>query len=237
MIPALLLSFGVVFLAEFGDKSQLMTLTFALRYRWQVVLAAIATATAVLFGLSVTVGHFLGNALPAQLVTVLSGVAFVIFGLWTLRGDGGHAEGAGGGARAGWSAFVAVASAFLIAELGDRTMFSAIALATNHHSLGVWLGSTLAMIIADGLALVVGLVAGKHLPTGLLHVVSAYGFLFMGSITLAIAWLPTWPVAPLTPLAAAPVLVVGAAHWAHRRRRVEHVVVKQPEATPVKVAN
>lgn len=236
MIPALLLSFGVVFLAEFGDKSQLMTLTFALRYRWQVVLAAIVAATTVLFGLSVTVGHYLGDALPTHLVTVLSGVVFVVFGLWTLRGESDHDDGAGSAARAGWSTFLTVAAAFFLAELGDRTMFAAVALATNHPGFGVWLGSALAMIIADGLALVFGLAAGKRLPTGLLHLISAYGFLYIGSITLAVAWLPAWPIAALMPLAALPTLAVGAVHRLRALRRrpgTPHLDTR----VPVKVGN
>ena len=87
MFAALLLSFAVIFVAELGDKSQLMAMTFALRHRWWVVLGGITVATTAVHLISVAVGHYLGAALPTHLLGILAGVAFVLFGLWTLRGD------------------------------------------------------------------------------------------------------------------------------------------------------
>ena len=60
VLAAVLLSFGVIFVAELGDKSQLMTMTYALRHRWWVVLSGVAIAAFLVHGLSVTIGHFLG---------------------------------------------------------------------------------------------------------------------------------------------------------------------------------
>ena len=87
MLTAALLSFGVIFVAELGDKSQLMAMTFALRYRWWVVIAGITVATTVVHLVSVAVGHYLGVALPTAAISIVGGVAFLIFGAWTLRGD------------------------------------------------------------------------------------------------------------------------------------------------------
>jgi Ca2+/H+ antiporter, TMEM165/GDT1 family len=66
MLAATLLSLGVVFLAELGDRSQLITMTYALRYQWWVVLPGVAMAAFLAHGISVTIGHFLGAALPAR---------------------------------------------------------------------------------------------------------------------------------------------------------------------------
>ena len=87
MIAALLLSFGVIFVAELGDKSQLMAMTYALRYKWWIVLLAITVATTAVHAVSVFFGHFLGLSIPSNVMSIVAGIAMLIFGLWTLRGD------------------------------------------------------------------------------------------------------------------------------------------------------
>ena len=84
---AFLLSFGVIFVAELGDKSQLMAMTFATRYKFWTVVGAITAATAVVHLVSVAVGGFVGGALPTNVINVVAGLAFFGFGFWTLRGD------------------------------------------------------------------------------------------------------------------------------------------------------
>src|SRR5258707_70801 len=146
-----------------GDKTQLVAMLFALRYRWWVVLAAIAAATTAVHVLSVAIGHSLGAALPTHLLGLIAGAAFIFFGLWTLRGDSLTDEEATRTEKATAPAFFVVFSAFLLAELGDKTMLATITLAADHDWVGVWIGSTLGMVVADGLAIVVGAVAAKHL--------------------------------------------------------------------------
>src|SRR5690606_35249895 len=85
MTATIALSIGIVFLAELGDKSQLMALTFALRYRWWVVLSAIAAATAGVHVISVAVGYFLGASLPTTAIAFVAALTFLGVGLWTLR--------------------------------------------------------------------------------------------------------------------------------------------------------
>ncbi len=75
MWSALVLSFAVVFVAELGDKSQLMAMTFALRYRWWVVLSGILFATTAVHLVSVAVGHYLGVAIPATAISIVGGIA------------------------------------------------------------------------------------------------------------------------------------------------------------------
>ena len=87
VLVASAVSFGVVFVAELGDKSQLMALTFATRYRALPVLVGITLATAVVHAVSVAVGHGLGAALPTGWIALTAAVAFAGFGAWTLRGD------------------------------------------------------------------------------------------------------------------------------------------------------
>jgi len=184
VFAALLLSFAVIFVAELGDKSQLMAMTFALRHRWWVVLAGITVATTAVHLISVAVGHYLGAALPTHLLSLLAGVAFVLFGLWTLRGDSLSDDEATRAQRSSAPAFFAVTSAFLLAELGDKTMLATVTLAADHDWVGVWIGSTLGMVAADALAIVVGAVAGKHLPERAIQLVAAGLFLFFGTYLL-----------------------------------------------------
>ena len=78
---------GAVFVAEFGDKSQLLILAFATRYPALPVIAGLVLGVAVITGLSVLVGAAVGAILPTQLVAIVAGIAFIGVGLWTLRGD------------------------------------------------------------------------------------------------------------------------------------------------------
>ncbi|HNP57244.1 MAG TPA: TMEM165/GDT1 family protein [Gordonia sp. (in: high G+C Gram-positive bacteria)] len=168
MTAALILSFGVVFVAELGDRSQLMAMMFAMRYRSWMVIGAITTATAAIHLMSVVVGHYLGASIPAHLTSVVAGLAMIVFGLWTIRGDSID-SGPLRPTKVGASAFFAVTVAFFLAELGDKTMFTTIALATDNNWFGVWIGSTLGMVAADALAILVGAAMARNLPP---HIIS-----------------------------------------------------------------
>ncbi|MGO4202801.1 TMEM165/GDT1 family protein [Rhodococcus sp. TAF43] len=214
MLAATLLSFGVIFVAELGDKSQLMAMTFALRYRWWVVIAGITVATTVVHLVSVGVGHFLGAAIPTTAMSILGGVAFLIFGLWTLRGDKLSDEEEQKARKVTGSAFLAVASAFFLAELGDKTMLATVTLAADNDWVGVWIGSTVGMVAADALAIVVGALLGKHLPEAVVKIGAAVLFFAFG------AWLlleGLFPDSPAGPIAAGAIVAVSAVAAIARR--------------------
>ena len=213
MLAALLLSFAVIFVAEMGDKSQLMAMMFALRYKWWVVLAAITAATTIVHVLSVAIGHYLGAALPTHLLGIIAGVMFVIFGLWTLRGDKLTDADASRAEKAAAPAFFVVTSAFLLAELGDKTMLATITLAADNDWVGVWIGSTVGMVVADGLAIIVGAVAGKHLPERLIQISAAGLFLLFGAYMLLESFAPTMPLALMISCSAGVVALFGAVLW------------------------
>lgn len=159
-----LLSFGVIFVAELGDKSQLMALTFATRFKVWPVLIGITVATAVVHLASVGIGYGLGASLPTGWINLVAALAFVGFGFWTLRGDALTDDERDKVNRTTKSAIIAVGTAFFLAELGDKTMLATITLATDNGWFGTWLGSTLGMVAADALAIVVGRWLGKSLP-------------------------------------------------------------------------
>ncbi|GAA5118228.1 TMEM165/GDT1 family protein [Pseudonocardia adelaidensis] len=196
---AFAVSFGVVFAAELGDKSQLMALAFATRYRALPVLVGITVATTAVHLLSVAVGHSLGSALPTGWIALVAAVAFVGFGAWTLRGDRLTPAERAKAERATGSAVLTSAVAFFLAELGDKTMLATITLATQYGWFGVWLGSTLGMVAADALAIVVGRRLGRLLPERAVQIgAAALFFLFGGSLAVeaagAITGRPAWAV-------------------------------------------
>ncbi len=230
MLAALLLSFAVIFVAEMGDKTQLVAMMFALRYRWWVVLAAITAATTAVHVLSVAIGHYLGAALPTHLLGLIAGVMFIFFGLWTLRGDSLSAEEASRAEKATAPAFFVVMSAFVLAELGDKTMLATVTLAADNNWLGVWIGSTLGMVVADGLAILVGAVAGKHLPERLIQITAAALFLLFGFYMLLENVFPEAPIVLIGGITLAIVLVFGAILRALPERR--RPAVLRPQASP-----
>ncbi|TQR85732.1 TMEM165/GDT1 family protein [Mycobacterium hodleri] len=232
MLAALLLSFAVIFVAEMGDKSQLMAMMFALRYKWWVVLAAITAATTLVHVLSVAIGHYLGAALPTHLLGIIAGLMFVFFAMWTLRGDKLTDADASRAQKATAPAFFVVMSAFVLAELGDKTMIATITLAADHDWIGVWIGSTLGMVAADGLAIVVGAVAGKHLPERLIQVSAAALFLLFGAYMLLENVFTGLPVALIVAGALGAVAVVAAILRALPERLRPPVLRTEPSPVP-----
>lgn len=181
VLEAFLVSFGIIFVAELGDKSQLMAMTFATRFRFWTVLLGITIATAVVHLVSVGIGLALGEVLPFGWINLLAGLAFIGFGVWTLRGDELTDEDRQRSQRGGTSALLAVGLAFFLAELGDKTMLATITLATNYEWFGTWLGSTVGMVAADALAIGVGVVLGRALPEKVVKVGAAGLFFIFGA--------------------------------------------------------
>jgi putative Ca2+/H+ antiporter (TMEM165/GDT1 family) len=183
-VHALLLSFGVIFAAELGDKSQLMALAFAARYPAWSVLVGVTAATALVHGLSVVVGALLGAALPTKAISVVAGLSFLGFAAWTWRGDTLDEDEASRADRSTRSAVVAAAVAFFLAELGDKTMLATITLATTEGLVGTWIGSTLGMVAADALAIVVGAQLGRRMPERAIRIGAAVSFVVFGVILI-----------------------------------------------------
>lgn len=179
---AFLLSTAVIFVAELGDKSQLMAMTFAARYRARDVLIGITVATAVVHLASVGIGYFIGDAFADQQhwISIAAGVAFLAFAAWTLRGDELTEEEAAKARTSQGAAILAVGVAFFLAELGDKTMLATITLATQEGWFGTWLGSTLGMVVADALAIGVGALLGRQLPERVIKIGAAVLFAAFG---------------------------------------------------------
>ena len=182
-----LLSTAVIFVAELGDKSQLMAMTFAARYTVRQVLLAITGATLIVHLISVGIGRFIGNAFADSqwIISIVAGVAFLIFAAWTMRGDSLTADEEERARRSNGAALIAVGVAFFLAELGDKTMLATIVLATREGWFGTWIGSTLGMVAADALAIGVGALLGRKLPERVIKIGAAVAFLVFGVLLIA----------------------------------------------------
>jgi putative Ca2+/H+ antiporter (TMEM165/GDT1 family) len=181
-MQAVLLSAVLVFVAELGDKSQLMSMTFTTRYRARTVIIGAGFAAAAMNLASALVGDLIGGALPREHVRIVAGVLFLVFALLALRGQRQDEEPRPRerGGRAG----VVVAVAFILSELGDKTMFTTMTLATQYHWALVWVGSTVGMLVSIVLAVLVGSALLSFVPRRVVHLVSAALFAAVGVLLL-----------------------------------------------------
>jgi putative Ca2+/H+ antiporter (TMEM165/GDT1 family) len=204
-MTAFLLSMSFVVLAEMGDKTQLLAMAFATRYKAATVLWAVFWATLLNHLLAVVVGNYLTHFIPIQYIQIAAAVSFILFGLWTIRGDELNNE----DKRFSFSPFWTVAIAFFIAEMGDKTQLATIALAAKYQSvIPVWLGTTTGMIIADAIGIVIGIVIGKKIPAQVVKWFAAIIFMFFGLIGLY-QYLPGTLLTPVN--IAVTILVIGVA--------------------------
>ena len=194
MIGAFILAMVAVVLAEMGDKTQLLAMAFAVRIRWQTVLQAVLAATLANHLMAVAAGNVITQFLPMAWIKLAAAASFILFALWTMRGDKLEGE----DQRQGRSPFWTVAIAFFFAEMGDKTQLMTIALgAQQAASIGgtgwlvkaqqivpVWMGTTTGMLIADAFGIVVGIVLNKHIPAKLVKWIAAGCFAGFGLLGL-----------------------------------------------------
>jgi len=183
-VYAFLLSFGVIFIAELGDKSQLMAMTLASRYKPWPILAGITVATSATHAASVLIGSVAGESLSTDWITLIAGIAFTVFAAWTLRGDKLTSDDEAAVGRARRSAFITAMTVFFIAELGDKTMLATITLASREGIFGTWLGSTIGMVAADALAIGVGVLLGRNLPERVIRFGASALFMIFGALLI-----------------------------------------------------
>ncbi|WP_017610212.1 TMEM165/GDT1 family protein [Nocardiopsis xinjiangensis] len=185
-LTGLVVSTIAIFFAEMGDKTQLVAMSLATRYRALTVILGITAATAVVHLASVFVAEVIGAAIPTDWLTLAAGLAFLFFGTWTLRGDEmNDKDEERAASRRIRSGFMTVALVFFVAELGDKTMLATITVGTQHHWFPVWIGSTVGMVAADAVAIALGALLGKKLPEKAIRIGAAVLFFAAGAAMLA----------------------------------------------------
>lgn len=230
-MAAFIASVLFVTLAEMGDKTQLLAMAFATRFPPHTVLSAVFVATVVNHALAVAAGRLLTNVIPLDVISLAAALSFILFGLWTLRGDSLEGEDQ---QRSAFGPFLTVAVAFFLAELGDKTQLATISLAVRYtNPLAVLFGTTVGMVVADSIGIIVGIVLGKRLPDALIRLVSAGVFIFFGfagASSVLTAWLPLAAGAAL--LFGIVVVTLGAAHYLIIQRRRLEARPAAPDSVP-----
>lgn len=173
-------SFLVVFLAELGDKTQLIVMAFAVKYNWKSVFFGMTLGIFVVHSLAVAVGSLAGELIPVHLMTVIASCLFIGFGVWTLRGDDEEEE-EEQTKPSRFGPLLTVAMTFIVGEMGDKTQFAAMTMAAQYNSwLLVLLGAVIGMVIADSLGIIAGTLLHRKLPAQKMRYLSAGIFLFFG---------------------------------------------------------
>lgn len=186
----LLTALGLVFVAELGDKTQLVALGFGARHRnLAPVLVGIALGYAACNAVSVVVGGLLGAALPTRAIGIGGGVLFLGFAAWTWFGDDDEVDGAvaplDGSATASGRVVAPVAVAMFVAELGDKTMLATATLAADGSPVLVWVGATVGIFLSGAVGVLVGRSAGARLPARAIKAGSALLFAAFGVALVA----------------------------------------------------
>jgi putative Ca2+/H+ antiporter (TMEM165/GDT1 family) len=181
-MTAFIASLIFVVLAEMGDKTQLLAMAFATRYKAHQVLLAVFLATVLNHALAVFVGGLLVKVVPLSIISLIAGASFIFFGLWTLHGDALNGEDK---KPSKWGPVATVAIAFFFAEMGDKTQLATISLAVEYRSFfSVLAGTTTGMLIADAFGIIVAVVMKKHIPEKTIKWAAAITFILFGLVSV-----------------------------------------------------
>lgn len=183
-MEAFLISTSVVALAEMGDKTQLLSLVLAARFRkpWPIV-AGIFVATLVNHALAGAVGAWITSYLGENAMRWILGLSFIAMAVWMLIPDKLDEDEVSGHSR--WGVFGTTLVAFFLAEMGDKTQIATVMLAAKYNAyLWVVAGTTLGMMLANAPVVWLGDKLVKRVPIRLVHVISAAIFLVLGVLAL-----------------------------------------------------
>lgn len=181
MVEAILTAFGLVFVAELGDKTQLVVLTMGSGRRLGPTLAGLLATIALLQALAVGLGALVASVASPTTLGIASGVLFLAFAAWTWWSTDVDDE--AGGPPGSLLAFLA---AFFLAELGDKSSLATAVLATTRNAWGTWIGATLGFFAATVLSLAAGNWLRSRVTPVTMQRVGAVAFLVAGIATLVV---------------------------------------------------
>jgi Ca2+/H+ antiporter, TMEM165/GDT1 family len=201
-----------VVVAEMGDKTQLLAMALASKYKVKDVMIGVFVATIFNHALAVALGDFIGTTIPMSYVKVIAAISFIVFGLWTIRGDSIDEDEKQKKSKFG--PIITVAIAFFIAELGDKTQLMTITLAAQYSSpVFILMGTTVGMLVADGIGILGGAWLAKHVPEKYIKWGAGVVFIFFGIVTLysgvSTQYLRALYIVPFFALLALSIYVVG----------------------------
>ncbi len=183
-MESLLISTGVVALAEIGDKTQLLAFILAARFKKPLpIILGILCATLVNHGLAGALGAWITSVMSPDAMRWILGISFIGMAVWTMIPDKIEEEETRLGKK--WGVFGATLITFFLAEMGDKTQIATVALAAHYAApLIVVIGTTLGMLIADVPAVFVANKFAEKIPMKLVHSIAASVFAVLGIATL-----------------------------------------------------
>ncbi len=207
------------FIAEMGDKTQLMLVGLTSRYKLKDIVLGTAVAILVLNGLAVLAGSLVGSMIPVWLIRLIAGTAFLYFAITSLKAEDDEEEEGGKGGKFK-VASVAVFCTFFVAELGDKTQLTAIAFGANEGlsaAVTVWLACSVGLFAADIIGMLIGYLLKSKAPEGLLHTLAFVIFSVFGIVTLrqgfSLLLTARWAVIGLTVLVAVAFAAACFFYW------------------------
>lgn len=193
-------TFWLVFVAELGDKTQLLAVGFGAQYRMRTVFTGLVIGFGVAGALAAVVGGVLGSALPDRPIRLIGGVLFLGFAIWTLldRDDDGVGDAdddatrpetppRGGRSLVARSAVLMIATSIALGELGDKTQLTTATLAAQANPFAVWLGATAGEVSSAMIGAVLGNRFATAIKPSILRYASAVLFAVFGVAMIAAA--------------------------------------------------
>ena len=174
------------FIAEMGDKTQLMLVAMTSKYKLKDIILGTGAAILVLNGLAVLAGGLVSEVIPTWLIRLIAAGAFLFFAATTLKGDDEEAPQIKEGGK-GKIAALSVFSTFFVAELGDKTQLTAITFGANEGleaALLVWIACSVGLFVADIIGMMVGYLLKNKMPEGVLNTIAFFIFSIFGIVTL-----------------------------------------------------
>lgn len=183
MILEILNAFILIFIAEMGDKTQILAMTFATKYPVRKVLLGIFVGVVLNHGLAVALGSNLNRFIPINIIQIIAGIAFIGFSIWTILDSGEEDDEESSASKFG--PIITIALAFFIGELGDKTQLTAITLsADSKYPVLILCGTVLGMIATGGMGIFVGKKIGDKIPEIKIKIVASFVFLVFGVLKL-----------------------------------------------------
>jgi Ca2+/H+ antiporter, TMEM165/GDT1 family len=178
-LAAFTAAFILVVLAEMGDKTQLVAMAFAAKYNPYKVLFAIFIAILANFAIVIAIGQVLIEVIPIDAISLAASISFIGFGIWSVRNEGGEEK----VKVSRFGPMATVGLTFFVAEFGDKTQLATLSLAVQYQNpISVLVGATLAMLVADGIGIVIGVVFCRRIPQRALKWLSATIFVVFGLV-------------------------------------------------------
>jgi putative Ca2+/H+ antiporter (TMEM165/GDT1 family) len=177
-LAAFTAAFVLVVLAEMGDKTQFVAMAFAAKYNAYKVLLAVFLGTIANFAIVIAIGQVLITFVPIDAISLAASVSFVAFGIWTVHQEQMKEEKI---KLFRFGVIATVGVTFFVAEFGDKTQLATLSLAAAYQSpISVLVGAALAMLVADGIGIVLGIVFCRRIPQRTLKWLSAVIFVVFG---------------------------------------------------------